>query len=221
MRQLIAIIAETIPLPEPVFEFGSLQVEGQEGLANLRTLLGGVTFVGCDVRPGPGVDRVLDLRGLDLDAGSVGTALVLETLEHVSDPIRAVDEVRRVLAPDGIAVLTSCLDFKIHAHPDDYWRFTPSAFRHLLRDFPAAVVGAQGYASFPHTIFGVGFRGESGLRAEPLAEALRRRMPVECRLDRSPLKRAKWFLGEHLIAKRVFRRLRHRDDVDVGVHRSG
>ncbi|MBI1854074.1 MAG: methyltransferase domain-containing protein [Planctomycetes bacterium] len=219
VRQLIAILAETMHAPEPVFEFGALQVDDQQAIANLRPLFPGVAYVGCDARPGPGVDRVLDLERLDLASGLVGTAIVAETLEHVRDPIRAVDEVARVLQPDGVAILTSCLDFKIHAYPDDYWRFTPSAFRHLLRDFHTAIVGAQGHPAFPHTIFGVGFRGDPAGRDAALVDALRRRMPIECRLGARATKRAKWFLGEHLIAKRLFRRLRHRDDVEVRLHR--
>jgi SAM-dependent methyltransferase len=216
---MIAIVAETVRLPEPVFEFGALQVDDQQTIANLRPLFPGLRYVGCDARSGPGVDRVLDLERLALDDASVGTAIVAETLEHVRDPIRAVDEVRRVLQPDGVAILTSCLDFKIHAYPDDYWRFTPSAFRHLLREFDVAVVGAQGHAAFPHTIFGIGFRGDPAGRDAAIADALRRRMPVECRLAASPAKRFKWLVGEKLLAKRLFSRLRHRDDVDVRVHR--
>ena len=48
------LVAETFDCPGPVFEFGSYQVEGQEGYANLRALFPGREYVGCDMRPGPG-----------------------------------------------------------------------------------------------------------------------------------------------------------------------
>ena len=57
------LVAETFDCPGPVFEFGSYQVEGQEGYANLRGLFPGKEYVGCDMRPGPGVDRVEDVSG--------------------------------------------------------------------------------------------------------------------------------------------------------------
>ncbi len=50
------LVAENLDCPAPVFEFGSYQVEGQEGYANLREVFVGKTYVGCDMRPGPGVE---------------------------------------------------------------------------------------------------------------------------------------------------------------------
>ena len=58
------LVAETFDGPGPVFEVGSYQVEGQEGYANLRHLFPGQDDVGCDMRPGPGMDRVEDVTSL-------------------------------------------------------------------------------------------------------------------------------------------------------------
>jgi hypothetical protein len=58
------LVAETFDGPSPVFEVGSYQVEGQEGYANLRHLVPGQDDVGCDMRPGPGMDRVEDVTAL-------------------------------------------------------------------------------------------------------------------------------------------------------------
>jgi len=58
------LVAETFDGPGPVFEVGSYQVEGQEGYANLRHLFPGQDSVGCDMRPGPGRDRVEDVTAL-------------------------------------------------------------------------------------------------------------------------------------------------------------
>ena len=77
-----------MPLPEPIVEFGSMQVEpGQPN--DLRRLFAGRDFTGTDMRPGPGVDRVEDLRALTYPDASVGTALCLDTLEHCADPLAA------------------------------------------------------------------------------------------------------------------------------------
>jgi len=152
------LVAETIECPGPVFEFGSYQVEGQEGYANLRSLFPGREYVGCDMRPGPGVDRVEDVTAIGLPDGSAGTVLCIETFEHVFEVRRAFDEVFRVLAPGGVFVITSPLNFRIHGYPDDYWRITPSCLRRMLEPYGVRVSGYQGYKAFPHTVMGIGIK---------------------------------------------------------------
>ena len=173
LKDFAAIVAETLPIAEPVYEFGALQVAGQEGFADLRPLFPGKTYVGCDMRPGPGVDRVLDLHGLDLPSDSVGTVLCFDTLEHVERPRRAVEEMIRVLRPGGVIVITSVMDFHIHDHPHDYWRFTPDAFRSLLQPCEQVFVEWAGRDIFPHTVVGIGVKGAT----IPL-DAFRSRLPA-------------------------------------------
>jgi SAM-dependent methyltransferase len=152
------LVAEILHCPGPVFEFGSYQVEGQEGYANLRTLFPGRDYVGCDMRPGPGVDRVEDVTAIRLPDHSVGTALCIETFEHVFEVWRAFDEVFRVLKPGGLFVITSPLNFRIHGYPDDYWRMTPSCLRRMLDPYGARITGYQGHRAFPHTVMAVGIK---------------------------------------------------------------
>lgn len=168
---LVRLAIDSLPFAEPIFEFGALQVAGQEGFADLRPLFSGREYVGCDLRAGPGVDRVLDLHRLDLPTGSVGSALCLDTLEHVEFPHRAVAEIHRVLRPGGLLLMTSVMDFHIHSHPHDYWRFTPEAFRSLLRPFAQVIVGFAGRRTFPHTVVGVGVKDEP-MRLDALEEQL-------------------------------------------------
>ena len=63
------LVAETFDCPGPVYEFGSYQVEGQVDYADLRALFPGKAYVGCDMRPGPGVDRVEDVSAISLADG--------------------------------------------------------------------------------------------------------------------------------------------------------
>jgi SAM-dependent methyltransferase len=159
INQFVKICAGSLPCREPVVEFGSFQVPGQEDISNLRIFFPDKKYVGADMRRGPGVDMVLNLHQIDLPPESVGTVLLMDTLEHVEYPRKAIDEIRRILKPDGVLIMGSVMNFPIHDYPYDYWRFTPEAFRSLLKPFPHAVVASAGESLFPHTIVGVGFKG--------------------------------------------------------------
>ena len=151
-------VAEGFDCPAPIVEFGSFQVEGQLDYADLRDYFPGQEYLGCDMRPGPGVDRVEDVSAISLESESAGTVLCIETFEHVFEVRRAFDEVHRVLKPGGIFVITSPLNFRIHAYPDDYWRMTPSCLARLMKPYAARLIGAQGYHKFPHTVMAIGMK---------------------------------------------------------------
>jgi SAM-dependent methyltransferase len=159
IRDFVAICARMLPIEEPIYEFGSLIVKGQRPRdVDLRPIFGGRKFYGTDFRDGPGVDQLLDLHNIDLPNDSVGTAISVETFEHVKYPWKAITELYRVLKPSGLVILTSLMHFPIHNHPDDYWRYTPSGFRVLLEEFDDAWVDWSGDSAFPHTVFGIGIK---------------------------------------------------------------
>jgi SAM-dependent methyltransferase len=152
---VVAELTRVIDFPEPVVEFGSLQVEpGQPH--DLRPLFVPRRFIGTDIRPGPGVDRVEDLRALSFTDGEVGTALCLDTLEHCDDPFAACRELHRVLRDGGVCVVSSVMMFPIHAYPDDYWRFTPQGLRALLGPFDDVWVAGIGHPELPTQVLGLG-----------------------------------------------------------------
>jgi hypothetical protein len=156
----VADLTRAVELRDPVVEFGSLQVE--EGQPNdLRPLFDGHPFVGTDMREGPGVDRIEDLRSLRFADGEVGTALCLDTLEHCEDPLTACREMYRVLGDSGICVISSVMLFVIHGYPSDYWRFTPEGFRTLLAPFDDAWVAGIGHPDLPTQVVGIGAKGRN------------------------------------------------------------
>ena len=144
----------------PVVEVGALQVDGQHGWGDLRGFFPGVSYVGTDMRPGPGVDRVENFeRATTFADGEAGTIISLDTLEHVYDVFAFVRELDRILAPGGMMLLTSVMYYPVHAHPSDYWRFTPEALRRMAAPYGDCCVLAQGPEEFPHTVVAVVHKG--------------------------------------------------------------
>jgi len=207
VRQFIKLVESIFNLPEPIYEFGSLQVPGQEEIADLRPLFPGKAYTGCDIVPGKGVDRIENVESIKLASESVGTVIFVETIEHVKDPFTAVNEIHRVLKADGILVVTSAMDLPINNYPYDFWRFTPDSFKLLLSVFPQSIIGYQGYGSEPHTIFGIGFKDLSRDIVHSFNEFLLRSY-VEIRTGNSPksykLKLAKLLMSLQLTRHRYY-----------------
>jgi SAM-dependent methyltransferase len=172
---IIDIVAELdalLDFPEPIVEFGSLQVEpGQPN--DLRPLFGGREFIGTDRRSGAGVDRVEDLLSLSFADGEIGTALCLDTLEHCQDPLAACRELHRIVADGGLCVVSSVMFFPVHAYPNDYWRFTPEGIRTLLAGFDDVWVAGIGHPELPMQVVGVAGKGRSLGLSDDSIEALR------------------------------------------------
>lgn len=160
IKEFVQICAETLSIEDPIFEFGSFQVPTQIGFADLRPLFPNAKYIGADMRDGPGVDMVLDLHDIALPSNTVGTVLLLDTLEHVEYPRQAIKEIYRILKPDGIIIISSVMNFPIHDHPFDYWRYTPEGFKSLLGSFSKSVIEFAGDSTLPHTVVGIGFKGE-------------------------------------------------------------
>jgi len=160
IKEFVEICDNCLQISEPIYEFGSLQVPGQEEFADLRYIFPNKRYIGADMRKGPGVDVILDLHKIDLNSGSVGAVLLLDTIEHVEYPRKALSEIHRILNKEGILIMSSVMNFPIHDYPYDYWRFTPQAFKSLLTEFRASYVGSCGDPLFPHTVFGLGFKTE-------------------------------------------------------------
>lgn len=158
VKQFVRLLTEAMDFPGPILDAGSMHTEGQEQDADLRPFFAGARYLGVDMRPGPGVDALASVHHLPVRAGTAGSVLVLDTLEHVLDPIAAMREVCSAVGPGGIVVASSHMNFPVHAHPSDYWRFTPMAFDHLLGPLATRFVFLQGDAENPHTVVAAGMK---------------------------------------------------------------
>jgi SAM-dependent methyltransferase len=174
VRTFVQDCVEQLPMRPPVVEIGARPADGQEGIAYLRDLVGLEPYIGCDIQPGANVDAVTDIHGLPFADNSVGAVVCVEVLEHVHDPLQAVREIHRVLRPGGIAVLTSVMFMPVHAHPWDFWRFTPDGFALVMAPFETRLAFGYGMDILPEGVQGVGVKGPfPGLQLESLPRSAR------------------------------------------------
>lgn len=77
----------------------------------------------------PGTDVMSDIHALAFADESVDAVICTGTLEHVRDPLRALEEIARVLKPDGLVHIEVPFMQPYHADPVDYWRWTLPGLR--------------------------------------------------------------------------------------------
>ncbi len=203
IRYFVEQVSLNFNIKEPIIEIGSFIVPGQEDIANLRPIFQGKTFIGCDMRKGNGVDRIENVEYLTLDDSSAGTVLILDTLEHVENCFKALDEIYRILCEDGIVIMSSVMDFPIHDHPSDYWRFTPEAFKLLLKQFPVKVIGKQGNPNHPHTVFAIGIKSNDYIKYERNFNALKNNYIINSRRSINDNIR-NWYVTVRIILRCLF-----------------
>lgn len=77
---------------------------------------------------------LLDLSGIKI---KFDLALIMSVLEHVKDPLKAVDEIKSILKPTGHTYVTVPFFYPEHKGRNqlDYWRFTLSGLKILFGDF--------------------------------------------------------------------------------------
>lgn len=118
-RELAALLAN-IGDGQRALNIGSGESDLHPGVINL------------DVDPSDHTDCVGDALLVPFEANTFHLVLSQETMEHVSDPFRAVREMGRVLKTDGVLYLQVPFVLGYHPDPEDYWRFTHSGVRRLI-----------------------------------------------------------------------------------------
>jgi SAM-dependent methyltransferase len=78
-----------------------------------------------------GPDVVYGGGRLPFRDGAFDTVLSVQVLEHTPSPGPLVAEMARVLADDGLLILTAPFQFRLHEEPHDYFRYSPHGLRTL------------------------------------------------------------------------------------------
>jgi ubiquinone/menaquinone biosynthesis C-methylase UbiE len=78
-----------------------------------------------------GVDTMASADALPFSDASFDCVICTEVLEHCPEPGAVMSEIARVLRPGGRGFITTPFLLPLHEMPYDYYRYTPSALRHL------------------------------------------------------------------------------------------
>ena len=123
-----------------------LVVGGQIAGKHMDALLANprISFVETDVTIGRRTRIVCDGHRLPFVDGSFDGVVIQAVLEHVLDPHQCVEEIHRVLKPNGLVYAETPFMQQVHAAQFDFTRFTALGHPRLFRRFDEVASGACG-----------------------------------------------------------------------------
>jgi SAM-dependent methyltransferase len=95
-----------------------------------------------------GPDLFYDGVALPFEDASFDTVLSVQVLEHTPEPQRLLEEMSRVLRPDGLMILSVPFSFRLHEEPHDYFRYTPHGLRAMCQKARLEVIEIQPQGGF-------------------------------------------------------------------------
>lgn len=103
------------------------------GSSNRRLLK---NVINVDMVESVNTDFVLDIcNGLPFENDAIDLVICTAVLEHVTEPIKVVSEIYRILKPGGLVWIDIPFLQPLHRVPTDYQRYTIDGIRFLLRNF--------------------------------------------------------------------------------------
>ncbi|MDD3905377.1 MAG: class I SAM-dependent methyltransferase [Candidatus Omnitrophica bacterium] len=124
-----------------VLEVGSMDINGS--LRSFIESFAPVEYIGVDMQKGPGVDLVCAAEDIVNKFGRNKFDLVIctEVLEHVKNWKKVIWNLKHVVKPGGIVVVTTrSKGFPNHSYPFDFWRYEISDIEHIFADFDIKVL---------------------------------------------------------------------------------
>lgn len=132
-QEWVAYCVQKYPVKGDVLECGSFDVNGS---ARIHFTDKGrfPSYLGIDMREGPGVDRVMNSQNMDFPDNSFDVIVDTERMEHDNRFWVTTKEQCRVARPGAHIIITtrSWGAFPPHDYPSDYWRFMDNGVRDVL-----------------------------------------------------------------------------------------
>lgn len=94
-----------------------------------------VLYLGADIKSGELVDILSNGSKLPFRDDTFLMCLCLQVLEHTDDPKTLLDEILRVLKPNGLLFLSTHGMWPVHDAPHDFWRWTEQGIAKMLDHF--------------------------------------------------------------------------------------
>lgn len=95
----------------------------------------GIELISTDIDPERNPDIVCDVCDMPFPDNSFDAVFLIEVLEHVHNPPKALSEIYRVLKPGGTLIFSVPFVFPLHDRPGDYFRYTKYGLKLLLNDY--------------------------------------------------------------------------------------
>ena len=86
---------------------------------------------------------------------SIDCVVFTQVLEHIDEPFRALDEIKRVLKKEGILILSVPFIYQAHAIPYDYFRFSEYALKKIMRKYNFEIIELHYQGYFGTTIISI------------------------------------------------------------------
>lgn len=87
-----------------------------------------------DINDKSGATYIADLANCDIVPSSrFDLIFCTEVLEHTNDPFSCAKSLKRIIKDNGIAVITTPFNFRIHNPLPDNWRFTEHGLRLIFK----------------------------------------------------------------------------------------
>lgn len=132
------LLLERTAAPVVLLVGGGIRGKGMSALTGEPA----IRLVNVDPSPDSTASTFCDAHDLPFRDGSIDAVVAQAVLEHVADPWRCVEEIHRVLKPNGIVYAETPFMQQVHLHGYDFTRFSHMGHRRLFRRFAEIESGA-------------------------------------------------------------------------------
>jgi SAM-dependent methyltransferase len=137
-KKFIELLLQQNEHPKVLIIGGSVVGQGMDELLAHPTL----ELIESDVAFGSRISIIFDTHTIPFADSSFDGVIIQAVLEHVLDPNRCVEEIHRVLKPNGLVYSETPFIQQVHLGKYDFTRFTHLGHRRLFNKFEEISSGA-------------------------------------------------------------------------------